>query len=244
MTRIISIDRRKPLAEEPRTGHNRWHPDIEPIVEVERGRRRDARDPRRLRRLSHVPLDRRGPREPPPLGAIHPLTGPVDVKGARPGDLLEIEFRDIAPQPWAFSAIIPGLGYLRDVMTTPFLVHWTIANGWATSPQLPGIRIPGAPFMGVSGVAPSRARSRRGRRARPTSRRAAGSRSRRTRAARSRPGAARPPRAPHAPAARERGQLRRQAADARSRLFLPVAVDGALSRPATATSPRAMARSA
>ena len=42
-------------------------------------------------------------------------------------------------------------------MTTPFLVHWTIADGWATSPQLPRVRIPGAPFMGVSGVAPSRA---------------------------------------------------------------------------------------
>src|SRR5262249_22747570 len=92
-----------------------------------------------------------------PAGAIHPLTGPVAVKGARPGDLLEVEFLDIQPQPWAFSAIIPGLGFLRDVMTTPFLVHWTIAGGYATSPQLPGVRIAGASFMGVSGVAPSRA---------------------------------------------------------------------------------------
>jgi formamidase len=90
------------------------------------------------------------------MGAVHPLTGPVFVKGARPGDLLEIEFVDIAPQPWAFSAIMPGLGFLRDTMTTPFLVHWQIENGWATSAQLPGVRIPGAPFMGVSGVAPSR----------------------------------------------------------------------------------------
>jgi formamidase len=92
-----------------------------------------------------------------PVGAIHPLTGPVLVKGAHAGDLLEVEFREIAPQASAFSGIIPGLGYLRDVMTTPFLVHWTIADGWATSPEIPGVRIPGAPFMGVSGVAPSRA---------------------------------------------------------------------------------------
>jgi formamidase len=35
-------------------------------------------------------------------------------------------------------------------------VHWRIADSWATSPQLPGVRIPGAPFMGVIGVAPSR----------------------------------------------------------------------------------------
>ena len=42
-------------------------------------------------------------------------------------------------------------------MTIPFLVHWDIADGWATSRQLRGVRIPGASFMGVSGVAPSRA---------------------------------------------------------------------------------------
>jgi formamidase len=47
------------------------------------------------------------------------------------------------------------LGFLRDVIATPFLLHWNIENGWATSPQLQGVRIPGAPFMGVSGVAPS-----------------------------------------------------------------------------------------
>jgi formamidase len=51
---------------------------------------------------------------------------------------------------------MPGLGFLRDSMTTPFLVHWSIQDGFATSAQLPGVRVPGAPFMGVSGVAPSR----------------------------------------------------------------------------------------
>src|SRR5262249_49493 len=90
-------------------------------------------------------------------GAVHPLTGPVLVKGARVGDLLEVEFVDIVPQRWAFTAIMPGLGYLRDVMTTPFIAHWDTAAGGATSRQPPGVRAPGAPFMGVSGVAPSRA---------------------------------------------------------------------------------------
>src|SRR3954452_11178182 len=72
-----------------------------------------------------------------------------------PGDVLEIEFTDIVPESTAFSAIMPGLGFLRDVMTEPFLVHWQIKDGWATSPQLSGVRIPGAPFMGVSAVAPT-----------------------------------------------------------------------------------------
>jgi formamidase len=69
--------------------------------------------------------------------------------------VLEVEFLDIIAQPQAFSAILPGLGFLRDVCTTPFLVHWQMSEGWATSPQLPGVRIPGAPFMGISAVAPS-----------------------------------------------------------------------------------------
>jgi formamidase len=150
----ISIDRSKPLAAEPRTGHNRWHPDLVPALEVDPGvevvlETRDALDGG-LNASSTV--DDLGKVA---MGAVHPLTGPVYVKGASPGDLLEIEFTDIAPQPWAFSTIMPGLGFLRDVMTTPFLVHWQLADGFATSAQIPGVRIPGAPFMGVSGVAPS-----------------------------------------------------------------------------------------
>ena len=90
-------------------------------------------------------------------GVIHPLTGPVAVKGAEPGDLLEVEFVDIQPQPYAFSVIFPGFGFLRDVFTEPFMVHWSIADGYATSEQIPGVRVPGASFMGVSGVAPSHA---------------------------------------------------------------------------------------
>ena len=50
---------------------------------------------------------------------------------------------------------MPGLGFLRDIFNDPFMVHWNIADGQATSPQLPGVIIPGAPFLGISGVAPS-----------------------------------------------------------------------------------------
>ena len=140
--KTIGINRRAHLSDEPKTGHNRWHPDIPPVVEVEEGEdialdTRDACDG------YLTPSSTAAELASLPVGAVHPLTGPVYVKGARPGDLLEVEFRDITPQPWAFSAIIPNLGYLRDVMTTPYLVHWTIADGWATSPQLPRVRIPG-----------------------------------------------------------------------------------------------------
>jgi formamidase len=50
---------------------------------------------------------------------------------------------------------VPGFGFLRDEFPEPYIVRWEIADGWATSDDLPGVRIPGAPFMGIMGVAPS-----------------------------------------------------------------------------------------
>ena len=153
----IRIDRGKRLAAEPHCGHNRFHPGIEPVVEIGEDEEialetRDALDGQITPETTvadFANLD---------AGAVHPLTGPVFVKGAMPGDVLEIEFTDIVPESTAFSAIMPGLGFLRDVMTEPFVVHWQIADGWASSAQIPGVRIPGAAFMGVSGVSPSAAK--------------------------------------------------------------------------------------
>ena len=36
-THEIRIDRSKTLLEEPNTGHNRWHPDIPPVVRCDPG---------------------------------------------------------------------------------------------------------------------------------------------------------------------------------------------------------------
>jgi formamidase len=54
-----------------------------------------------------------------------------------------------------FSAQIPGFGFLRDAFPDPYLVHWRIDGGHATSEQIPGLAIPGAPFPGIVGLAPS-----------------------------------------------------------------------------------------
>jgi formamidase len=153
----VRIDRGKSLAEEPHLGHNRYHPDIAPVVEIGEGEEialetRDALDGQIKPGMKSADL------ASVQAGVAHALTGPVFVKGAEVGDILEIEFTDIVPQPVAFSAIVPGLGFLRDVFTEPFLVHWRISDGWATSAEIPGVRIPGAPFMGVSAVAPSAAK--------------------------------------------------------------------------------------
>jgi formamidase len=152
----IAIDRNKRLRDEPHTGHNRWHPDIEPVLEAAPGEEvvletRDAADGQIKPHMTVADLERLDSK------VAHPLTGPVYVKGARPGDLLEIEYLDIVPQSYGWTRNRPGAGFLRDVFREPYLVHWDLREGWATSAELPGVRIPNGSFMGTAGIAPSRA---------------------------------------------------------------------------------------
>lgn len=97
------------------------------------------------------------------LDAIHTLdfsrvdqvNGPIYVEGAAPGDTLEVEFLDLQPAPWGWTAIIPGFGLLADEFPEPALKIWHLeggADGWAEF--APGIRIPLAPFCGEIGLAP------------------------------------------------------------------------------------------
>jgi formamidase len=153
---IITIDRNKRLREEPHTGHNRWHPDIAPLIEVDPGEEvvletRDASDCQIKPGMTVADLTNLDAK------VAHPLTGPVYIKGARPGDLLEIEYLDILPQPCGWTRNRPGAGFLRELFTEPYLAHWDIQDGWATSPQIPGVRIPNGSFMGTAGIAPSHA---------------------------------------------------------------------------------------
>jgi formamidase len=97
----------------------------------------------------------------PNLDVVHPLTGPVYVEGAEPGDLLEVEIVEVVPDSYGYTVQVPGFGFLRDVFPDPYMVRWTIADGWATSEDLPGVRIPGAPFMGTIGLSPGREALRR-----------------------------------------------------------------------------------
>jgi formamidase len=90
----------------------------------------------------------------------HPLTGPFYVDGAKAGDCLEVVIEEIQPDSFGWTCIIPGLGLLADRFREPALVLWDLVDGRATSPSLPGVSIPAAPFLGVIGVAPSPERLR------------------------------------------------------------------------------------
>ena len=151
----IEIDRSKRLKEEPEKGHNRWHPDIPPIVEVDPGEEvvletRDASDGQMKPTITVADFDTFDTK------VSHPLTGPVYIKGAEPGDMLEIEYVDIIPQPYGWTRNRTGAGFLRDLFQESFAFHWDIKDGWATSSGLPGVRIPNGSFMGTAGIAPSR----------------------------------------------------------------------------------------
>ena len=152
----IELDYAKQCGDEPTKGHNRWHPDIPPAIEVEQGEEvvlqtRNAFDGGVTPSSTPANL-----LDGVDLSLVHPLTGPVYVNGAEPGDLLEVNIQKIESAPWGFTTIIPGFGFLRDLFLEPFIVHWNIGETYAESKELPGVRIPGAPFMGTIGVAPSR----------------------------------------------------------------------------------------
>ena len=54
------------------------------------------------------------------------VNGPIFIRGASPGDVLEIEFIDIATADWGWTAIIPDFGLLAAEFTTPALKIWKV----------------------------------------------------------------------------------------------------------------------
>ena len=154
---VVSIDPSKPLSQEPGTGHNRWHEAIEPVLEVDQGdlvvfETRDAFDGQLNGQSTEADVEQLN------LNVVHPLTGPVYVKGAEPGDLLEVKLVDIEADPWeqwGYTIEVPGFGFLRDEFPDPFIVHWRLyGDEYAESDQLPGVRIRYNPHPGTFGLAP------------------------------------------------------------------------------------------
>ena len=134
--------------------HNRWHPGLEPVAVVRPGEEitletRDGIDGQLTRDSSHADAGRLE------LGLGHPLTGPIRVEGAEAGGVLEVQLVSYETADFGVTAVIPGFGMLADLFPDPYLVKWEIQDGIARSKELPGMAVPGNPFAGVIGVAPS-----------------------------------------------------------------------------------------
>jgi acetamidase/formamidase len=83
---------------------------------------------------------------------LNPVTGPILVEGAEPGDALVVEILDLAVDTWGWTANIPGFGLLADRFTEPALRTSRIANG--SIDLFTGMRIESVPMIGTIGVAP------------------------------------------------------------------------------------------
>ena len=90
------------------------------------------------------------------FGRVNPVTGPVFIDGAEPGDALKVTFGGFRPSGWGWTANIPGFGLLADQFTEPALHLWRY-DPETMAPALygPGGRVPLKPFTGTIGVAPA-----------------------------------------------------------------------------------------
>jgi len=86
---------------------------------------------------------------------IHPLTGPVYVEGAEPGDALVVDVISIKHKGWGWNAVIPGFGLLGGDFAEPYVHHYKL--GEITCEFRPDIQIPYEPFCGVMVVGPREA---------------------------------------------------------------------------------------
>ncbi len=92
------------------------------------------------------------------FGTINPVTGPVYVDGAEPGDALKVTIDAFEPSGWGWTAVIPGFGLLADQFPEPALHIWKYyAQGLAPALYGPGGKVPLKPFCGTIGVAPGEA---------------------------------------------------------------------------------------
>jgi acetamidase/formamidase len=82
---------------------------------------------------------------------IHPLTGPVFVEGAKPGDTLVVDVVALEHKGWGWNGVIPGFGLLGSEFDEPHIHHYALEGDTCVFGS--GIEIPFEPFCGIMGVA-------------------------------------------------------------------------------------------
>ena len=87
------------------------------------------------------------------LDVVNPVTGPIFVKGAKPGMTLVVDLLAFGAASWGWTALIPGFGLLADTFPEAVLKTSKISDN--TVDFLGGLRLPVRPFCGTIGVAPA-----------------------------------------------------------------------------------------
>jgi acetamidase/formamidase len=85
----------------------------------------------------------------------HTLNGPIAIRGAEPGDMLEIRIRSVDVRlPIAGQSFVPNRGLLPDEFPYEKARVLWIDLARKTVEYAPGVEVPVKPFWGVIGVAP------------------------------------------------------------------------------------------
>ncbi len=129
-----------------------WDNALEPALEIESGetvhlRVRDASDEQigaTSTAAEVAALD---------FEKVNPVSGPVYVRGAGPGDTLAVELLEFEPPSWGWTAIIPGFGLLADEFPEPWLRISQVDDGVVRFSDR--VELPFRPFPGTLGVAPA-----------------------------------------------------------------------------------------
>ncbi|ANU27597.1 acetamidase [Planococcus versutus] len=87
---------------------------------------------------------------------VYPLAGPVEIRGAQPGDTLEVEMVDLVTGSWGWMSILPGLGLLPDEFPDAYLRIFDLSDGEFIH-FTDTIKVPITPFLGTMGVGPEKA---------------------------------------------------------------------------------------
>jgi len=157
---VITVDLKKAPKDQEFPIHNRWHPDIPFNASVKPG------DDFRIECLDWTGGqikndDTANDVRDCNLVPCHHLSGPVEVKGAEPGDLLVVDILDIGPKQgneWGYTGIFStenGGGFLTDVFPEPRKAIWDIHGIYTTSRHIPGVRFAGITHPGIVGCSPS-----------------------------------------------------------------------------------------
>jgi acetamidase/formamidase len=89
----------------------------------------------------------------------HSIIGPIGVRDAHPGDMLEVRFRRLDPIDFGVNfhnPLLPGLrsGTLPDEFPNGQVIYFNLDRERNRTQFRPGVHIPLAPFQGTFGLAP------------------------------------------------------------------------------------------
>ena len=166
---VFSVDQSKSMADQAVPGHNRWHPDIPPAASVAPGSEFRVE----CREWTDAQLknsDDSNDVRDVDLSVAHMLSGPIEVQGAEPGDLLVVDILDLGPCPppqesgpapgqgWGYTGVfakVNGGGFLTDYFPDAYKAIWDFTGQIATSRHVPGVSFAGLIHPGLMGTAPS-----------------------------------------------------------------------------------------